>query len=194
MSIKLIAGLGNPGPEYDNSRHNMGYNLLRMFADRNNISLRLEPKYFGEVGKGIICNQEVRLVFPVTFMNLSGKSVAAIANFFKIQPDEILVLHDELDLPPGTVKLKNGGGTGGHNGLKSIVACLGNQQNFHRLRIGTGKPAVKGDIVNFVLGKPAPKEKELIDAALDEAVTCMEMIFKQDLAHATNRLNSFKAI
>ena len=105
----------------------------------------------------------------------------------------VLVLHDELDLLPGTARLKIGGGTGGHNGLKSIVSCLGNSQNFCRLRIGIGKPAGHGEVINFVLGAPAPAEKKLIDAALNEALECIEIIFNQNLARATNRLNSFKA-
>ncbi len=192
-TIKLIVGLGNPGTEYARSRHNLGCDLLNMVAERHRISLREESKFFGLAGRGSIGGHEVRMLFPTTFMNLSGKSVSALAGFYKIAPEEILVLHDELDLLPGTARLKIGGGTGGHNGLKSIVSCLGNSQNFCRLRIGIGKPAGHGEVINFVLGAPAPAEKKLIDAALNEALECIEIIFNQNLARATNRLNSFKA-
>ena len=192
-TIKLIVGLGNPGTEYARSRHNLGCDLLNMVAERHRISLREESKFFGLAGRGSIGGHEVRMLFPTTFMNLSGKSVSALAGFYKIAPEEILVLHDELDLLPGTARLKIGGGTGGHNGLKSIVSCLGNSQNFCRLRIGIGKTAGHGEVINFVLGAPAPAEKKLIDAALNEALECIEIIFNQNLARATNRLNSFKA-
>ena len=192
-SIRLIVGLGNPGPEYAKSRHNLGYDLLCMTADRHGISLRDDPKFFGRSGRGSIMGHDVRLLFPTTFMNLSGKSVAALAGFYKIPPEEILVLHDELDLPPGTARLKAGGGTGGHNGLKSIVSSLGNSQNFCRLRIGIGKPAERGDVIGFVLGSPAPAEKKLIEDTLDEALECIDLIFRQNLSRATSRLNGFKA-
>ncbi len=193
MTIKLIVGLGNPGAEYQNSRHNMGYDLLNMIANKYNIAMREDPKYFGEVGKGFIENNEVRLLFPTTFMNLSGKSVGALANFFKIQPSEILVLHDELDILPGIAKIKLGGGPGGHNGLKSIIAALANNQQFYRLRIGIGKPTNKAEMINFVLGKPAPKEKDFISQAMDAALDAITVMFKQDINKATNQLNAFKA-
>lgn len=193
MTIKLIAGLGNPGPEYERSRHNCGRILLGKIASKYGVSLHSDTKFQGEVGTAIINNHKVWLLFPTTFMNLSGQSVSALANFYKISPEEILVLHDELDLPPGSVRLKSGGGTGGHNGLKSIVACLGNNEHFNRLRIGTGKPALKGDIVNFVLGIPPASEKALIDQVLDESLVSIDIIFSQSLERAMNRLNGFRA-
>lgn len=192
MTIKLIVGLGNPGTEYAHSRHNAGVDLLRRVADKYNISMRDEPKYFGEMGRGNIEGQEVRLLFPTTFMNLSGKSVAALAGFFKINCDEILVLHDELDINPGLAKIKLGGGPGGHNGLKSIISSLGNNQGFYRLRIGIGHPANKAEMVNFVLGRPAPKERELITQATDMALDSIKLIFTQNIDKATNKLNAFK--
>lgn len=126
-------------------------------------------------------------------MNLSGKAVAAMATFYRIQPDEILVAHDELDLLPGIAKLKLGGGHGGHNGLKDIISKLGNNPNFHRLRIGIGHPGDKSKVTGFVLGKPPMSEQTLIDEAIDEAVRCTEILMKEDMIKAMNRLHAFKA-
>lgn len=194
MTIRLIAGLGNPGTEYEHTRHNMGVDLLYAIAEKYHISMRNDSKYNAEIGKGYIEEQEVRLIFPTTFMNRSGDSIGPLANFFKIKPEEILVIHDELDLPPGSVKIKTGGGHGGHNGLKSIIASLGNDQGFHRLRIGIGKPSTREEMINFVLGRPPKSEKDLIAQAQDEALACVGLIFSQNLAKATNRLNGFKAV
>lgn len=192
MTIKLIVGLGNPGAEYAHTRHNMGADLLACLADKYRISLRNEGKFAGEIGKGMIEDNEVKLLLPSTYMNESGRSVGAVATFYKIAPEEILVLHDELDLAPGIAKFKTGGGAGGHNGLKSIISCLGNNQNFNRLRIGIGHPVSKPEMVNFVLGTPPKTEREMISQVLDEAVACIGMIYSQNLAKATNRLNGFK--
>ncbi len=136
--------------------------------------------------------KEIRFLVPTTFMNLSGKAVGALANFYRIKPEEILVLHDELDLPPGSVKLKLGGGHGGHNGLKDIVAALGNNNNFYRLRIGIGHPGHRDLVAGYVLNKPSPNEREALEKALDEAANCVELLFKDGIVKATNRLNSFK--
>jgi peptidyl-tRNA hydrolase, PTH1 family len=192
MTIKLIVGLGNPGNEYAHTRHNMGADLLARIADKYKISLKVEGKFAGELGKGIIENTEVKLLLPSTYMNESGRSVGAVATFYKIAPDEILVLHDELDLAPGIAKFKTGGGAGGHNGLKSIISCLGNNQNFNRLRIGIGHPVTKPEMINFVLGLPPKAEREMLDQVIDEAVDCISLIYTQNLAKATNRLNGFK--
>ena len=126
-------------------------------------------------------------------MNASGKAVAAVARFYKIQPDEILVVHDELDLPPGAAKLKQGGGHGGHNGLKDIISKMGNSKEFHRLRLGIGHPGDKNQVAGFVLTKAPQKGQELIDAALDEALRCTDILFQQDMTRAMNRLHTFKA-
>ena len=133
--IKLIVGLGNPGDKYADTRHNAGEWLIERLARRFNVTLNAENKFFGKVGKTLMNGKEIRFLVPTTFMNLSGKAVGALANFYRIKPEEILVLHDELDLPPGCVKLKLGGGHGGHNGLKDIVAALGNNNNFYLGRI-----------------------------------------------------------
>ena len=190
--IKLIVGLGNPGDKYADTRHNAGEWLIARLARRFNVTLNAENKFFGNVGKTLMNGKEICFLVPTTFMNLSGKAVGALANFYRIKPEEILVLHDELDLPPGSVKLKLGGGHGGHNGLKDIVAALGNNNNFYRLRIGIGHPGHRDLVAGYVLNKPAPSEREALEKALDEAVNCMELLFKDGIVKATNRLNSFK--
>ena len=190
--IKLIVGLGNPGDKYADTRHNAGEWLIARLARRFNVTLNAENKFFGNVGKTLMNGKEIRFLVPTTFMNLSGKAVGALANFYRIKPEEILVLHDELDLPPGSVKLKLGGGHGGHNGLKDIVAALGNNNNFYRLRIGIGHPGHRDLVAGYVLNKPSPIEREALEKALDEAANCVELLFKDGIVKATNRLNSFK--
>lgn len=191
--IKLIVGLGNPGAKYEGTRHNAGEWLINEIARMYNVSLKEEPKYFGKTAKINTPQGEVRLLVPTTFMNLSGKAVGALANFFRIQPEEILVAHDELDLPAGSVKIKQGGGHGGHNGLKDIVACLGNKNTFYRVRIGIGHPGSKDLVSGYVLGKPSPEDQRLLDSVIDEAARCVEILFKDGMVKATNRLNAFKA-
>ncbi len=191
--IKLIVGLANPGSKYEGTRHNAGEWLINELARMYNVSLKEEAKYFGKVAKINTAQGEVRLLVPTTFMNLSGKAVGALANFYRIKPEEILVAHDELDLPPGVAKIKQGGGHGGHNGLKDIIASLGNNNNFYRVRIGIGHPGHRDLVAGYVLGKPAPQDQEKIDAAVDEASRCVEVLFKEGIVKATNRLNGFRA-
>lgn len=191
--IKLIVGLANVGAKYEGTRHNAGEWLINEIARQYNATLKEESKYFGKVAKINTPQGEVRLLVPTTFMNLSGKAVGALANFYRIQPEEILVAHDELDLPPGIVKIKQGGGHGGHNGLKDIIAALGNNKNFYRVRIGIGHPGHKDLVAGYVLSKPSPTDQSLIDSAIDEAGRCVEILFKDGMVKATNRLNSFKA-
>jgi PTH1 family peptidyl-tRNA hydrolase len=193
VTIKLIVGLANPGAEYAATRHNAGAWYVDLLAERFRAPLREEAKFFGYASRINIAGEDVRLLVPTTFMNLSGKAVAAMATFYRINPDEILVAHDELDLPPGVAKFKLGGGHGGHNGLKDIISKLGNNPNFHRLRIGIGHPGDKNKVVGFVLGKPPVSEQKLIDDAVDEAVRCTELWLKDGLTKATNRLHAFKA-
>ena len=190
--IKLIVGLGNPGDKYADTRHNAGEWLIERLARHFNISLNPESKFFGKTARTLVNGKEVRLLIPTTFMNLSGKAVGALASFYRIKPEEILVIHDELDLPPGTAKLKQGGGHGGHNGLKDIVAQLGNNNNFYRLRIGIGHPGHRDLVAGYVLNKPSPSDRDALEKVLDEATDCVEMIFKDGMVKATNRLNSFK--
>ena len=187
MTIKLIVGLANPvlnTPQRDimlvpGSLTYWQSVCVSRCAKRLNSLVILASHSGGE---------DVRLLVPTTFMNLSGKAVAAMASFFRINPDEIPVAHDELDLPPGVAKFKLGGGHGGHNGLKDIISKLGNNPNFHRLRIGIGHPGDKNKVVGFVLGKPPVSEQKLIDEAIDEAARCTEMWFTDGLTKATNRL------
>lgn len=190
--IKLIVGLGNPGDKYADTRHNAGEWLIERLARHFNISLNPESKFFGKTARTLVNGKEVRLLIPTTFMNLSGKAVGALASFYRIKPEEILVIHDELDLPPGTAKLKQGGGHGGHNGLKDIVAQLGNNNNFYRLRIGIGHPGHRDLVAGYVLNKPSLADRDALEKVLDEATDCVEMIFKDGMVKATNRLNSFK--
>ena len=191
--IKLIVGLANPGAKYEGTRHNAGEWLVNELARMYNTSLKEEAKYFGKVAKINTAQGEVRLLVPTTFMNLSGKAVGALANFYRIKPEEILVAHDELDLPPGVAKIKQGGGHGGHNGLKDIIASLGNNNNFYRVRIGIGHPGHRDLVAGYVLGKPAPQDQEKINSAVDEASHCVEVLFKDGIMKATNRLNGFRA-
>ncbi|KEA53563.1 MULTISPECIES: aminoacyl-tRNA hydrolase [Mangrovibacter] len=192
MAIKLIVGLANPGAEYAATRHNAGAWYVDLLAQRHNQSLKDDPKFFGYSARIQVNGNDVRLLVPTTFMNLSGKAVLAMASFYRIMPDEILVAHDELDLPPGVAKFKTGGGHGGHNGLKDIISKLGNNPGFHRLRVGIGHPGDKNKVTGFVLGKPPLSEQQAIDAAIDEAVRCTDILFKDGLTLATNRLHAFK--
>ncbi len=192
-SIKLIVGLANPGAEFAQTRHNAGAWYVDLLAQRHNQQLKEESKFFGYTARLNLAGQDVRLLVPSTFMNLSGKAVAAMAGFYRILPEEILVAHDELDIPPGVAKLKLGGGNGGHNGLKDIQSKLGNNPNFYRLRIGIGHPGDKSKVTGFVLGKPPASEQTLIDDAIDESIRCTEVLLKEDITKAMNRLHSFKA-
>lgn len=190
----MLVGLANPGPEYANTRHNAGAWFITELAARYNCTLKHDPKYHGLTGKVIIQNQEFKLLIPTTYMNLSGKSVSSLANFFKIPVEDILVAHDELDLEPGVAKLKKGGGHGGHNGLKDIIAKMANKKDFMRLRIGIGHPGHREMVTGWVLGKAAKEDQEKMDAAVDEAVRCMEILAKDGVLKAQNRLHSFKPL
>ncbi|WP_311751980.1 aminoacyl-tRNA hydrolase [Proteus columbae] len=191
--IKLIVGLANPGADYAQTRHNAGAWYVDLLAQRHQQSLKEESKFFGYTARINLNGNDVRLLVPTTFMNLSGKSVQAMANFYRIELDEILVAHDELDLPPGVVKMKLGGGNGGHNGLKDIQSKFANNPNFYRLRIGIGHPGDKNKVVGFVLGKPPMSEQKLIDDAIDEALSCTDILMRDGYEKAINRLHSFKA-
>ncbi|HWV10217.1 MULTISPECIES: aminoacyl-tRNA hydrolase [unclassified Pseudomonas] len=192
-AVQLIVGLGNPGPEYDQTRHNAGALFVERLADSQRVNLSVDRKYFGLVGKFNHQGREVRLLIPTTFMNRSGQSVAALANFFKLKPEEILVAHDELDMPPGVAKLKQGGGHGGHNGLRDIIAQLGNQNNFYRLRLGIGHPGHSSMVSNFVLGRAPRSEQELLDTSIDFALGVLPEMLAGDWSKAMHKLHSQKA-
>ncbi|SFS36417.1 peptidyl-tRNA hydrolase, PTH1 family [Succinivibrio dextrinosolvens] len=191
VSIKLIVGLGNPGSQYEHTRHNIGVDFLYLLARKYNIDLRPEGKFQGILGRGNIHGNEVRLLFPTTFMNESGRSVAALCNFYKIQPEEILVCHDDLDLNPGFMKLKFAGGLAGHNGLRSITANLSNSQNYYRLRLGIGKPPSK-EVINWVLGRPDTNDQILIDNAYNTALDAIDKLFTDGISKATALVNGYK--
>lgn len=192
--IRLIVGLGNPGADYRYTRHNAGAWYVEALARRLGASLRSEKKYSGEMASLDINGRRLHLLIPTTFMNLSGQATSALANFFRIAPEEMLVCHDELDLPPGTIRLKEGGGHGGHNGLKDIVARHGNNSNFRRLRIGIGHPANGSrDVVAWVLGKPAPADQQKIDTAIDAALAETDALLAGEFQKVMSRLNGLKA-
>jgi PTH1 family peptidyl-tRNA hydrolase len=191
--VQLIVGLGNPGPEYDKTRHNAGQWFVEQLARRYNVPLKAEPKYFGLTGKFLLNGQEIKLLIPTTYMNLSGKAVAAMAQFFKVAPEQILVAHDEMAIAPGLAKFKLGGGHAGHNGLKDITSKLGNNANFYRLRLGIGHPGHKDLVTGYVLGKAPAAEQKLIEDALDESLRCLELWQKDGLVKAQHRLHSYTA-
>ena len=188
---RLIVGLGNPGSQYEHTRHNVGVDFLTRLADTCRISLSLESKFQGITGRGLIEGNDVRLLFPTTYMNESGRAVSALCTFYKIAPEEILVVHDDLDLKPGQMKLKSGGGFAGHNGLKSIGACMGNTQSFLRLRIGIGMPP-SHDVISWVLGRCAPNDRDNIDEACSVAINAVKLLYTQGLQKATMMVNGFK--
>ncbi|MFK0086910.1 aminoacyl-tRNA hydrolase [Pseudomonas sp. BJa5] len=192
-AIQLIVGLGNPGPEYEQTRHNAGALFVERIASAQRVNLTADRKYFGLTAKFSHQGNDVRLLIPTTYMNRSGQAVAALANFFRIEPDAILVAHDELDLPPGVAKLKKGGGHGGHNGLRDIIAQLGNKNDFHRLRLGIGHPGDSSRVSGFVLGKAPRAEQEKLDASIDFALGVLPDILAGDWTRAMRELHSQKA-
>lgn len=169
MGIQLIVGLGNPGAEYEDTRHNAGFWWVDAIARDHRVSLSHENKFLGQTGRLKHHGSEVWLLKPMTFMNRSGQSVGALTRFYRIAPENILVVHDELDLAPGTAKLKKGGGHGGHNGLKDIAAHLGST-DFWRLRLGIGHPGEAAAVVNFVLHSPSREESSQIETAMDNSI------------------------
>jgi len=185
-------GLANPGPEYTNTRHNAGAWYIQQLADWHNTTLKTEAKFFGLTARINIDGHDVRLLVPTTFMNRSGKAVAAMAKFYQIPVENILVAHDELDLDPGVAKFKQGGGHGGHNGLRDIISSMGNNKNFHRLRVAIGHPGHKDKVTGYVLGKPSKEQQAQIDSVIDEAVRSTSLIYSNGFDGAKNRLHAFK--
>jgi PTH1 family peptidyl-tRNA hydrolase len=192
-AIKLIVGLGNPGSEYRGTRHNAGADFVEALARQCGVSLQAESKFYGLTGRTTLSGHDLRLLIPTTFMNRSGQSVAAMAQFFKIPPEEILVAHDELDIAPGTARFKRGGGHGGHNGLRDIVPALGNNKDFYRLRIGIGHPGHASRVTGYVLSAPSQLDRSRIDASIDEAIAALPLLLEGDQTKAMTRLHSFSA-
>ena len=182
---KLIVGLGNPGAEYTETRHNAGFWFCERLAQDMGVRLNHESRFHGFVGKA----GSTWFLMPQTFMNRSGQAVLALAHFYRILPDEILVVHDELDIPPGQLRLKFGGGLGGHNGLKDIASRL-SSQDFWRLRIGIGHPGDRNEVVNFVLNRPRREEQDDIDLAIDRALVAWPKIAQGDWNTATQHINA----
>ncbi|WP_136249168.1 aminoacyl-tRNA hydrolase [Halomonas borealis] len=190
--VKAIIGLANPGNEYEATRHNAGAWLLEALLRQAGGELRSEKKFLGRYTRIQLDGQELHLLEPTTFMNRSGGAVAALAKFFKLAPDELLVAHDELDLDPGTARYKTGGGHGGHNGLRDIVQALGNDKGFHRLRLGIGHPGDARQVTHYVLSRPGKAERGAIDAAIDECLATLPQATAGDWTRAMQRLHSFK--
>ena len=191
-ALRLIVGLGNPGPEHAKTRHNAGFRFVDELATQAGARWSVEGKLFGEAAKASVGGRDVWLLKPATFMNLSGKSVGALARFFKIQPEEVLVVHDELDFEPGIVKLKHGGSHGGHNGLRDIHAQLGSP-NYWRLRVGIGHPGNKGEVANWVLKKPSPDHMKLIEDALIHSLKSWPEMVAGQMDKATLAIHTTKA-
>jgi len=186
MAPRLIVGLGNPGHDYEETRHNAGFWFCARLARAWGIPLAHESRFHGIVGRSA---GNIWMLLPQTFMNRSGQAVGALARFHRIEPGEILVVHDELDIPPGQLRLKFGGGMGGHNGLKDITSHLGTQ-DYWRLRIGIGHPGDRNEVVNYVLKQPRREEQAEIDAAIDRALDLMPLIEKGEWNMATQRANT----
>jgi PTH1 family peptidyl-tRNA hydrolase len=185
--IRLVVGLGNPGKEYERTRHNAGFWLVERFASANGIALRKDPKFQALVGRHEASG--AWLLEPQSFMNASGRAVQMLAGFFKIKPEEILVVHDELDFPPGIAKMKQGGGIAGHNGLKDISQRIGSH-DYWRLRIGVGKPPADAEGADYVLQRPPAEEKEAIDAVIQKALELLPMMLAGDMQGAMHKLHT----
>tara|TARA_R110000868_G_scaffold133035_4_gene344442 strand:+ start:958 stop:1590 length:633 start_codon:yes stop_codon:yes gene_type:complete len=203
--IKLIVGLANPGSEYARTRHNAGEWFVNELIEKIHINLRVDKKFHGMVGKSdagtliklhhptiqtdIDPHAPIHFLIPTTYMNLSGQAVRALASYLKITPPEILVVHDEVDLPAGTIKLKYDGGNGGHNGLKDIISHL-NTKQFHRLRIGVGRPHPGQDTADYVLGKPSKPDKALIDLAISQSMETLPLMLEGEFQKAMHQLHT----
>lgn len=188
--IKLIVGLGNVGAEYKDTRHNAGFWFVDALCERFGIVMSHDKKFHGEVGRGVMFGADVRLIKPSTFMNRSGMAVAPLAKFYGIEPQQILIAHDELDISAGSLRLKKGGGHGGHNGLKDITPHIGAE--FYRLRVGIGRPAHSSQVSGWVLSKPSVDDKISIDKAIACGVDALELLMAGQEQKAISLANGFK--
>jgi PTH1 family peptidyl-tRNA hydrolase len=191
LAIRLLVGLGNPGKEHERTRHNAGFWLLERFASSQGLHFRKDPKYQALVARmeGGAAGSPAFLLMPQSFMNASGRAVQMLAGFFKVQPQEILVAHDELDFEPGTARLKQGGGIAGHNGLRDISQRIGSH-DYWRLRIGIGRPQSAAELADYVLHKPPAEEREAIDAVIGKALELMPQILSGDMQGAMGKLHT----
>lgn len=188
VPLQLLVGLGNPGPQYARTRHNAGFLWVDELVRRHGASLRAEPRHAGELGRVQIGGRDLWLLKPMSFMNNSGAPVRSVASFYRIPPEAILVAYDELDFPPGVVRLKKGGGAAGHNGLRDIIAQLGAE--FWRLRIGIGHPGEKSAVLGYVLGRPAAQEAGLLEQAIAGAADAVPVLLAQGAQIAMQQLHS----
>lgn len=185
----LIVGLGNPGKEYENTRHNIGFEVIDYIANKYNIELN-RVKFKGVYGEGFIENKKVILLKPTTYMNLSGESIREVINFYKLTEEDVIVLYDDISLEVGRIRIREKGSAGGHNGIKSIIANLSTDV-FPRIKIGVGQP--KGDLVSHVLGKFSKDEQEVLKESLEASASAVEIIIRENAKEAMNKLNGFKA-
>ena len=190
-SLKVIAGLGNPGPQYARTRHNAGFWLVDELARRHGGTFRLEPRHQAELARIRLLGTELWLVKPTTYMNASGTAVGSVARFYKAAPEEVLVAYDELDFPPGKVRLRQGGGTAGHNGVLDVLTHLG--ESFWRIRIGIGKPSAKDAGIDRVLSRPSAEDEKLIAETIAAAADVIPVMLEQGAQIAMNRLHSREA-
>jgi len=188
--LKLIVGLGNPGPQYDSNRHNAGVIFLHHLCKSYGGQLRGESKFFGEFATISIDGQDVKLLFPTTFMNHSGKSVAAVCRFYKIEPENMLVAYDEIDFDVGVTRFKEGGGHGGHNGIRDIINALGGNKDFYRLRIGVGHPGHKSMVSNHVLSDPSRSEADAIMANIEDSIRALPKAIQGEWEDAMLQLHT----
>lgn len=188
-TVRLIVGLGNPGPEHEQTRHNAGFWFVDGISEQHHCRLRYEARFHGDVGRCELRGHDCRLQRPATYMNRSGQAVVALTHFFRIPRDEVLVVHDELDLPAGVARLKRGGGHGGHNGLRDLIAHLGGN-DFLRLRIGIGHPGNRDQVIDYVLQRPSKQDREMIQGAIERAVDVMPLAVSGELERAMHKLHS----
>lgn len=188
--IKLIIGLGNPSQQYAKTRHNAGFWFVERIVEQFHLNVQLDKKYQGLTARGQLYGEDVRLLMPQNYMNNSGQSVAPLVKFFNFSNDEILIVHDELDIAIATMRLKTGGGHGGHNGLRDIVPHIG--ADFHRLRLGIGRPANKSQVANYVLSQPTTNEKIALDLMLDEAMRVLPFLIQGHFNQAQQIINCFQ--
>ncbi len=190
-SLKLIVGLGNPGPEYTETRHNAGFWFLDQLAAAHRTTFSTDRKFHGESARVFVAGVDCRLLKPLTYVNNSGRAVQAVCDYYSIKPDEILIAHDEIDLDAGVVRLKQGGGHGGHNGLRDIIEQTGNK-DFLRLRIGVGHPGHSSQVHDHVLQRPGPEDRKKLDVAIASALDVMPLIFSGELNKAMTQLHTVK--
>jgi PTH1 family peptidyl-tRNA hydrolase len=192
VPLQLIAGLGNPGTEYARTRHNAGFHFVEELARRHGGTFRSESRYKGELAKVVINGTELWLLKPLNFMNLSGGPVHSVAGFYKIPTESILVAYDELDFAPGDVRMKVGGGAGGHNGVRDVISHMGDP--FWRIRIGIGHPGERSAVLNYVLGRPSADDARLIDEAINAAIEVVPEMIAEGAQKAMNRLHNRNAL